>query len=111
MSDYSRPLLPTLTLVLLAAVLWAVPIMALAGCAVGRDQLSGDIVLGFKAGRLVETANQAGFAAAEAAGTLLGGGPLGQLAGFGLTAALGHFAGRNRGWDEREQHEKNKGNA
>lgn len=74
----------------------------LCGCAVGRNDVDGSIVLGWKAGQLVENTNQAIAAAANVAGGLLPP-PFGQiltLSGIGIAA---HLSGKNRGWDDREK--------
>lgn len=72
--------------------------MLLTGCAVGRNELTGEVVLGFGAGRLVETAGQA----VASLGSLLPP-PFGQLGILGGALLMGHQTGRNRGWDEREK--------
>lgn len=59
-------------------------VVGLSGCAVGRDELTGDVVLGFKAGRLVETANQAAVTGLETLGTSIG---IPGIGGLALVAA------------------------
>lgn len=95
---------------------WAV-ISLIAGCAVGRNELTGAIVLGFEAGRLVETANQAVATGTEGVlGMLgLGAGPAGAIgvlaaklygdkekARGDARAAEALREGEMRGWNERE---------
>lgn len=76
----------------------------LSGCAVGRDESTGAIILGIEAGRLVETGPQA---IAAAVGTFLpGAGPIvGTIAGLlGIGGAVHYRSKRNgerAGWDER----------
>lgn len=92
---------------LLAAVCWACVIL-LVGCAVGRNDANGDIVLGFKAGRLVETANQAIAAGSEGLLGMLGvaAGPAGAVGLIAAKfwkdaeAAKSKRDGENKGWDE-----------
>lgn len=92
-----------------AAFLAVAFLLMLSGCAVGRDDATGAIVLGFEAGRLVETAPQA---LAGLAGSLIPGlGPVVSLAagalGIGGTAAAVHYRSKRRGerdgWDEKEE--------
>lgn len=98
----------------LAALCWGGLILlvcGLAGCAVGRNDLNGDIVVGFKLGRLVETANQAVATGTEGLLGMLGvaAGPAGLV---GLVAAR-FFAeaksekamreGLDKGWESRER--------
>lgn len=87
----------------------ALVFLSLSGCAVGRDDATGAIVLGFEAGRLVETAPQA---LAGLAGSLIPGlgpvvGIVSGLLGIGGTAAAVHYrakrTGERDGWDEREE--------
>lgn len=74
------------------------------GCAVGRDDATGAIVLGFEAGRLVETGPQA---LAAAVGSFVpGAAPIvGVITGLlGIGTAAHYRAKRNgerSGWDER----------
>lgn len=96
----------------------------LAGCAVGHGPL-GEIVIGFKAGALPETAGQVAATGANAAAAVIrnSGLPfgLGEILATGLTTIAGAFAikggtaaararaeaaelrGEARGWDEREK--------
>lgn len=97
---------------LLALAVWcalAGVMIAVTGCAVGRRESDGAIVLGFEAGKLVETGNQA---IAGAAGALFGptgiavsGGALGLLGIVGKlwassAAAKARNAGERAGWEE-----------
>lgn len=72
------------------------------GCAVGRNDRTGEIVLGIKAGTLVETSEQALAAAGSAAASALPP-PFGDLLNFALIGLGGHLLGRNKGWDEKDQ--------
>lgn len=58
-----------IVLFMLATVAAIVAACLMSGCAVGRGD-NGDIVLGFAAGRMVETVGQAGHVLAESGGTL-----------------------------------------
>ena len=79
-------------------------LVLLQGCAVGRDDSTGAIVLGFEAGRLVETGPQA---LAAAVGSFVpGAAPIvGVITGLlGIGTAAHYRAKRNgerSGWDER----------
>jgi hypothetical protein len=97
--EEGRMLIPRPVRLLFPIAFYAMATIMLSGCAVGRNELDGTIVLGFKAGRLVETTNQALVAGSQTLGAFLPApwGSLIALAGTGLAA---HLAGRNRGWDE-----------
>lgn len=74
---------------------------ALAGCAVGRNELTGGVVFGADLGTLAENTNQlAAGAVSDLSGLLPP--PFGQLATLGGALLLGHFQGTRKGWDERE---------
>lgn len=79
-------------------LLLALPLLT-GGCALGRNDLDGSVVIGFKAGQLVETTNQALAAGLGGAGHLLGG-PWGELLTLGGLGFAAHARGRDRGWDE-----------
>ncbi len=98
-------------------------VFLMGGCAVGHGP-AGDIVLGFKAGSLPETAEQVVMGGAQiAAGAIRdwNSGPLGTILAAGVTAVAGAFGikgataaakaraeaarlqGANEGWEAREQ--------
>lgn len=99
-------------LAILSVIALAVGIIsALGGCAVGRNELTGEVVLGIKAGRLVETTEQLMVGAAQGLGGLLPP-PFGDIALMGVSALVGHQSGARKGWDEKEQDDlKKKGTA
>ena len=87
-----------------AALAWFLP-----GCAVGRNEQTGAIVIGFNAGKLVETGNQAIAGAAGAlfgpAGIAVSGGALGVVWIIGKlwassAAAKSKHEGERAGWEE-----------
>jgi len=94
---------------IVAGLLCLIGPLTMQGCAVGRRELDGAIVIGVEAGKLVETGNQA---IAGAAGALFGptgiavsGGALGLLGIAGklwaksAASSAAHEAER-RGWEE-----------
>ena len=93
---------------LAAAAFWTIAgllVIAATGCAVGRNELTGEVVLGFGAGKLIETANQGLGAAGD---VLLGPLGLGGLGLGGLAAAAwrqqgvakAKHEGENEGWTQ-----------
>ena len=71
------------------------------GCALGRNELDGDVVFGVGLGRFAENANQAAAGAIEDLDGLLPP-PFGKIASLGGLLLLGHMQGTRKGWDERE---------
>lgn len=90
-----------LKMALMIAVLIACAVY-LSGCAVGRNELNGDIVAGIGLGRLTENTNQLAAGAVSDLSSVLPP-PFGQLVTLGGSLLLGHMAGSRKGWDEREK--------
>lgn len=97
-------------LLLVAAICGVIAVfLCLGACAVGRNESTGEIVIGVGAGKLVETGNQAIGAAAGAlfgpTGVAVSGGALGLLGLLGkfwrdAAAQKARREGEAHGWDE-----------
>jgi hypothetical protein len=99
----------------------AVVLAWMLGCAIGRNELTGEVVFGIGLGRLIETANQAlggiadwGLAAMGIGGSGLGGGLVvairkaihykSEAATIDAAVAKAKHEGENAGWDSAMAH-------